>query len=98
LPERFRKGSVLYRQIVTEPAVAPPAGITGETVNAEETPQRSKIIRARKEVAVTHCDIIGRSFWEEHEGILVDMEPWRKDNDNKERQWLPEQLRMTKSP
>jgi tRNA(His) guanylyltransferase len=75
LPERFRKGSVLYRQIMTEPGVALLAGITEETVNEEETPQRSKTIRARKEVAVAHCDIIGRSFWEEHEGILVDKEP-----------------------
>ena len=58
-----------------EPGVAPQAGITEETVNEEETPQRSKTIRARKEVAVTHCDVIGRSFWEDHEGILGDKEP-----------------------
>jgi tRNA(His) guanylyltransferase len=75
LPERFRKGSVLYRQVITESEVAPADGITGGIVNEEQTPHTSKTIRARKEVAVAHCDIIGRSFWEDHEGILGDKEP-----------------------
>jgi tRNA(His) guanylyltransferase len=70
LPERFRKGSVLYRQTVTEPGAAPVAGITEETGHAKGT-QRTL---ARKEVVVRHCDIIGRTFWEEQESILGDKE------------------------
>ena len=73
LPERFRKGSVLYRQFMTESGVVPADAITGEIV--KQTSHTSKTIRARKEVVVAHCDIIGRSFWEDHEGILGDKEP-----------------------
>lgn len=63
LPERFRKGSILYRQdaIGTE---------THETAHEDGIQKKQGTPRTRKVIIVEHCDIIGRTFWGDHPGVL----------------------------
>ncbi|KIM33978.1 hypothetical protein M408DRAFT_60379 [Serendipita vermifera MAFF 305830] len=67
LPDRFRKGSVLYRQ---EEITGIGAQVIDDIVQADEIQKKQGTSRSRKVVVVEHCDIIGRSFWEDHASIL----------------------------
>ena len=71
LPERFRKGSVLYRQEATSSVETPAAG-GGDTPNRESIAVSSPAPprRSRRETVVEHCDIIGPAFWSSRRSIL----------------------------
>ncbi|CAG7847741.1 tRNA(His) guanylyltransferase; AltName: Full=tRNA-histidine guanylyltransferase [Serendipita indica DSM 11827] len=71
LPERFRKGSVLYRQEATASVETPAAGVDntpgqGSITATSIVPPR----RPRREIVVEHCDIIGPAFWSSRPSIL----------------------------
>ncbi|KAG5342368.1 hypothetical protein C0989_002841 [Termitomyces sp. Mn162] len=86
IDERFRKGSVLVREEVTEPAVtvntqgSAPHGPSDASDDTLVVPafspfeqKRTKLKRDTKpktEVVVLHCDIIKDQFWDDRPGIL----------------------------
>lgn len=73
LPERFRKGSVLYRQEAAQGSTLPVRTASRELTGNE--PSKSvdavKNPRPRWEIVVAHRDIIGSEFWQEHPAILA---------------------------
>jgi len=70
LPERFRKGSVLYRREARDVALATGTLIESEPSNEVETSRAGKSARVRMEIVVGHCDIIGPGFWEGSPAVL----------------------------
>ncbi|KAG8851902.1 tRNA-His guanylyltransferase [Serendipita sp. 411] len=70
LPDRFRKGSILYRQNAVDSSLATAQELDGPDTGDSAQSSGNKPARARKAVVVAHCDIISRSFWDEHPEIL----------------------------
>ncbi|KAG6826738.1 hypothetical protein H0H92_014628 [Tricholoma furcatifolium] len=80
IDERFRKGSVLVREEIAEPAVttAPSlsdaANVQSDDVAAGLAPKKkvkSKQAKPPTRVVVLHCDIIKDEFWDQRPGILT---------------------------
>ncbi|GJJ08217.1 hypothetical protein Clacol_002426 [Clathrus columnatus] len=72
IDSRFRKGSVLVREVVP-----PSLSAEGKSSEADiagsvsaKTLKPSKKPKPVYKITVCHCDIIGKSFWEEHPYLL----------------------------
>lgn len=73
VPERFRKGSVVYRQEAPNEALKEEQPeVEKDSLPSTPEPGKDKRGSPRWEIVVSHCDVISKSFWEEHDGILAD--------------------------
>ncbi|KAG6852815.1 hypothetical protein C0991_008970 [Blastosporella zonata] len=70
IDQRYRKGSVLVREEITEPpaAIEPtePPDSTAENKNRKS----KREVKPKTRVIVLHCDIIKDEFWGARSGIL----------------------------
>ncbi|KAF8071548.1 Thg1 C terminal domain-containing protein [Lyophyllum atratum] len=82
IDERYRKGSVLVREEISEPIGAPvplsseQASETAADAATEPSPIRGKETKPKRKVKpktnviVLHCDIIKKDFWDARPGLL----------------------------